>query len=179
MRIVSATLTARDPQPLQDWYAQTLGVEQPLFVAGEDAVHHFAFHVAQLDGWQLELSDEHDFSAWDGARARYFRDPEGNVGELIARPRARAERSLAEVGLPVADVAAAVEQLASLGLGPHHGWNESFAPLGDDDGLLIVVREGRRWFPTDAASGVTAVQVTVETGTPGTVEVGAHRVVSI
>jgi hypothetical protein len=179
MRIVSAALTARNPDALQAWYADTLGVMEPRFVAGPVAPHHFAFHVAEVDEWPLELSEEHDFSAWDGARARYFRDPDGNVAELIARPRARPELSLAEVGLPVEDVAAAVESLAALGLSPHHGWNDAFAPLGDDDGLLIVVRRGRNWFPTDEPSGEAPVQVTIAGAASGSVRVAGHDVVSI
>lgn len=176
MRIVAATLTAREPERLQAWYTETLGVEQPRFVAGETSAHHLAFHVGALDGWPLELSEEHDFSAWDGARARYFRDPEGNVGELIARPRARPELTLAEVGLPVLDVPAAVEALGALGLTPHQRPTETFAPLGDGDGLLIVVSRGRSWFPTEEPSGAAPVEVTVTGAGTGELRLEGHRI---
>src|SRR5919197_5608971 len=138
MRIVEARLPAADPDALSAWYAENVGTA-PSFVAGEASPHHFAFHVAELEPWKqrLDAGEEHDFSSWGGARAVYFRDPEENVVELIARPRARPELSLAEVGLPVDDVAAAVDILdRELGLQPYDDWDASFAPLGDDDGLL-------------------------------------------
>jgi hypothetical protein len=182
MRIAGATFPAADPDALATWYAEKLGAG-PSFVAGESSPHHFAFHVAELEPWRyrLELSDEYDFSHWDGARAVYFRDPEHNVLELLARPRPRPELSLAEVGLPVEDVPAAVEALAAVGIEPYDDWNASFAPLGDADGLLIVVRVGRGWFPVDVAAGSAPIEVTIAGGVPGEVAVPAsgHRVVSI
>ena len=127
------------------------------------------------------MTEEHDFSGWDGARAVYFRDPEQNVVELLARPEPRPERELAEVGLPVEDVPAAVEALAELGIAPYRDADETFAPLGDADGLLIVVRAGRGWFPYDVPAGTAPVEVTVQGMKPGEVAVpgSGHRVVSI
>jgi len=163
VRIVEATFPASDPGALAAWYAETLGAA-PSFVDGETTPHHFAFHVADLEPWKrrLDVSEEHDFSSWGGARAVYFRDPQENVVELIARPQVRPELALAEVGLPVDDVPAAVEALErELGLRPYDDWDENFAPLGDDDGLLIVVRVGRGWFPVGVPSGTAPVEVTV------------------
>jgi hypothetical protein len=38
-----------------------------------------------------------------------------------------------------------------------------FTPLGDHDGLLIVVRQGRPWFPTPAVTpSLGPIAVTVE-----------------
>jgi catechol 2,3-dioxygenase-like lactoylglutathione lyase family enzyme len=182
VRIVGATFPATDPDALATWYAQELGAG-PSFVTGGATPHHFAFHVADLEPWRarLDVSEEYDFSHWDGARAVYFRDPEENVVELMARPRARPELSLAEVGLPVEDVPAAVAALAAVGLEPYDEWGESFAPLGDADGLLIVVRVGRGWFPVDVPAGAAPIEVTVETGVRGELAVpgSGHRVVSI
>ena len=182
MRIVDAVLPAADPDGLRAWYLEHLRAA-PSFVSGEATHQHFAFHTASLEPWRqrLDLTDEHDFAAWDGARAVYFRDPEGNVGELIARPEPRAELTLAEVGLPVEDVAAAVAALSDLGIGPYRPWGGEFAPLGTADGLLIVVRTGRGWFPYDVGAGAAPIEVTVEGATPGEVALpgSRHRVVSI
>jgi hypothetical protein len=149
MRIVDAVFTAANPERLGAWFETEVGAG-PSFARGETAPHHFAFHTASLEPWQqqLDVTEEHDFSGWDGARAVYFRDPEQNVVELLARPEPRPERALAEVGLPVEDVHAAVEAFAELGIEPYRDADETFAPLGDADGLLIVVRTGRGWFPT-------------------------------
>ena len=179
MKIVEARLPAADPPTLAAWYDENVGAA-PTFVEGDATPHHFAFHVADLEPWKrrLETTEEHEFSSWGGARAVYFRDPEENVVELIARPAARPELSLAEVGLPVDDVPGAVETLTrDLGLAPYDEWSESFAPLGDDEGLLIVVRTGRGWFPVDVPAGAAAVEVTIAGAGSGDVRIGPHRVI--
>ena len=180
MRIVDARLPAADPAALAAWYDEHVGTA-PTFVVGDaTAPHHFAFHVADLEPWseRLDLSDVHDFSSWGDARAVYFRDPEDNVVELIARPVARAELTLAEVGLPVEDVAAAVETLErDLGLSPYDEWSESFAPLGDDDGLLIVVQVGRGWFPVGVPAANSAIEVTISGVRTGEAAIGSHRII--
>jgi catechol 2,3-dioxygenase-like lactoylglutathione lyase family enzyme len=183
VRIVDARFPASDPDTLAAWYAAALGAG-PTFVPGETSLHHFAFHVADLEPWKqrLDVTEEHDFASWGGARAVYFRDPEENVVELIARPQARPELALAEVGLPVEDVTAAVRVLErELGLHPHDEWGDSFAPLGDDDGLLIVVRVGRGWFPVGVPAGSSPVEATIAGARTGTVELpgSRHRVAGI
>jgi hypothetical protein len=84
------------------------------------------------------------------------------------------------VGLPVDEVAAAVDALdRELGRSPYDDWDESFAPLGDDDGLLIVVRVGRGWFPVGVRSGAAAIEVTVAGTRAAEVELpgSRHRVI--
>jgi hypothetical protein len=181
MRIVEAAFPAADPERLARWYSDRVG-GAPRFVEGAAAPHHFAFHIAGFDRWRdLDLTDEYDFAAWDSARAVYFRDPEENVVELIARPEARPELSLAEVGLPVEDVPAAVDALGRLGVEPYRDWGEEFAPLGDADGLLIVVRVGRGWFPVGVPAGASPIEVTIAGAQRGELAVpgSAHRVVSV
>ncbi len=182
MKIIEAVFTAADPDGLRAWYDNEVGAG-PSFVRGAASLHHFAFHTASLEPWQqrLDVTEEHDFSGWDRARAVYFRDPEENVVELLARQEPRPELALAEVGLPVEDVHAAVATLAELGLEPYRDWDENFAPLGNADGLLIVVPSGRGWLPYDVPSGTAPVEVTVEGVKPGEIAVpgSGHRVVSI
>ena len=182
MKIVDAVFPAADPERLRGWYEEQLG-NAPSFVQGEATPHHFAYHVASLEPWQqrLDVTEEHDFSGWDGARAVYFRDAEQNIVELMARPQPRPELTLAEVGLPVEDVPAAVEALAELGIEPYREWDETFAPLGTADGVLIVVRVGRGWIPWDVPAGTAPIEVTVSDVRPGEVALPGsdHRVVSI
>jgi hypothetical protein len=182
MRIVDAVFPAADPDGLRSWFVENVGAS-PSFRSGEATPHHFAFHTASLEPWRerLDVSEEHDFSGWDGARAVYFRDPEDNVVEVLARREPRPELALAEVGLPVEDVPAAVEALAALGIEAYREWDETFAPLGTADGLLIVVRRGRGWFPYDVPAGDAPIAVTVEGARAGEVAVpgSEHRVVSI
>jgi hypothetical protein len=182
MRIANAVFPAADPDRLHVWYEEHVGAVLS-FARGQATQHHFAFHTAALEPWRtrLDVTEEHDFVAWDGARAVYFRDPEGNVGELIARPDPRPELALAEVGLPVEDVPAAVAALAELGIEPYRAGDDAFAPLGTADGLLIVVHTGRGWFPFDVPAGDGSIEVTVTGVKVGEIAVpgSGHRVVSI
>src|SRR3954464_2340549 len=74
VRIVDAVLPAADPDGLRAWYEAGVG-SGPSFARGETEPHHFAFHSSTLAPWRerLDVTEEHDFSAWDGARAIYFR----------------------------------------------------------------------------------------------------------
>jgi hypothetical protein len=182
MRITDARFPASDAAALADWYARTLGAGPTFVSGGVGSVHHFAFHVADLEPWKrrLEIREEHAFPSWGGARAIYFRDPEGNVVELIARPDARPELTLAEVGLPVDDVPDAVEALQrELGLPFYLDHGDEFTPLGDDDGLLIVVRVGRPWFPFGVPAGRSRIELSIAGAGVGTAELPgeSHRVV--
>jgi catechol 2,3-dioxygenase-like lactoylglutathione lyase family enzyme len=151
-------------------------------------VHHVAFTIApdRLDdaiAWlerrvevlRHEGSPVVPFPFWN-AHATYFRDPAGNVLELIARhdldlrdpyPFGPAGiRAVSEVGLPAGDVGAAVDALERLGIPRYSGDRRSFAAMGDVNGLFIVVPRGRVWFPTADVRGATE-PVEVELADPG------------
>ncbi len=108
--------------------------------------------------------DEFDWDFW-GARAVYARDPAGSVLELIAfadlPPLGGGEfgaasiLGVAELGLPVADVQAAVAELRdAFGIGL---WDrdditpERLTPVGERGASFLVVRVGRVWHLGDAA----------------------------
>ena len=212
MTLREVVLGAADIDALEAFYGATLGLpvhrernrlvltagpSRLVFVRHADAGnHHFAFNVPVVDfedtrAWiaarapQIADADGRtvfDFRGWD-AVATYFRDPAGNVGELIARrnlhvpsaaPSGSGPRlSLSEIGLATPDVPALVRRLRNrTGLEIFRGSeSEGFAALGDDQGLLIVVREGRDWYPTTsgAVARLQAVRVTLETDAGRTV----------
>lgn len=97
-------------------------------------------------------------SSWQ-SQSVYFTGPDGLILELIGRRRLPAgtrqgafhgsELScLSEVGLPSHDVDAVREHAhRRFGLDPISPASAQFAPMGDDEGLLIVVAADRRWFP--------------------------------
>ena len=112
-------------------------------------------------------ADEFAFTDWD-AHAAYFFDPLGNIVEIIARhalPDAGVQpftsaglRCVSEIGLPVPNVRRAVTQTceaaqADVYRGPG---SDEFAAVGDEHGLMIVVRRGRPWFPD---TGIAAFDV--------------------
>lgn len=135
--------------------------------------YHFAFNIPENQlaagkRWiaastallSRDGTDQYTFPAWN-ADAAYFRDPAGNLGEIIARhnlPNATSDPfgahsllCVSEIGLVTPNVEADVDRLiASFGLHAPYGRSASFAAVGSDSGLFIVVPPGRPWFTTDA-----------------------------
>lgn len=152
--------------------------------------YHFAFNVppgifASARAWiaarvPLVCQDDRDHftsADWD-AEMVYFRDAAGNIVEFLARRTLPDDatgafgpemiRCVSEIGLPVADVPAQSAALAAtLGAAPYGEQSDTFAPVGDEHGLVIVVREGRPWFPTQTAATDAPVHLTVQGGTTG------------
>ncbi|QNH23205.1 hypothetical protein HEP73_04158 [Xanthomonas sp. GW] len=98
-------------------------------------------------------------AAWQ-SQSVYFAGPDGAVLELIARKPLPAHAiadgafsaaellCISEIGLPTAQVpAVAAAAQERMGLPPFVPVSDAFAPLGDHEGLLIVVDAQRRWFP--------------------------------
>ena len=107
----------------------------------------------------------------------YFRDPDGNILECIARHRldnASAQAfgpasllNVSEIGWPVEDVPQSVERLEQqLGLSVFGSASDTFTPLGDDEGLLIVVKLERPWFPTAQAAQSLPLRITLKNARP-------------
>ncbi|OII32781.1 hypothetical protein, partial [Curtobacterium sp. MMLR14_002] len=120
------------------------------------------------------------------SRSVYFEGPDQQLLELIERRdlESGARRagdgsgigtgavvplvSVSEVGVPVPDVLGAVEALRRAGLEPYaNPPGESFAAVGDVDGLVILVSPDRRWFPTgDRSPSSAPVVIDVGLGAP-------------
>lgn len=151
----------------------------------QSGVYHFAFNIpenqlAQAKSWiqqraaLLDEDGQEEFSssaAWN-ARMIYFRDPDGNILECIARHRlanASAQAfgpasllNVSEIGWPVENVPQSVEHLQKhLGLSVFGTGSDTFTPMGDDEGLLIVVRLERPWFPTAQAAARLPLRLTL------------------
>lgn len=148
---------------------------------GTRPFYHFAFNIppgcfAEAKDWigaRVPLianrSGEHAFYAddWD-AHNVYFYDPAGNIVELIARHTlaapdqrpfsAKGLLCISEIGVAADDVAAVVRQVqAELGSAPYRDpGSDTFAAVGDEHGLLIIVRQGRVWFPDTGKAAVVA-----------------------
>ncbi|MBL8154432.1 MAG: hypothetical protein JNM70_09625 [Anaerolineae bacterium] len=118
------------------------------------------------------------FEGWN-AHTVYFADADGNIGELIARhdhpvsgAGAFSVESLVnvnEIGRVVEDVDAEVKRLQQeAGLLPFGSYRPGgdFAAVGDRDGLFIVVKEGRPWFPVrwPAARGMFSAVIETPRG---------------
>lgn len=117
-------------------------------------------------------ADEFNFQSWN-AHALYFSDAAGNIVEFIARhdlpnrseqPHFDARQILviSEIGLATDDVPTMVELLRSrIGVEVYRGsGSETFAAVGDEHGLLIVVQRGREWYPeTGKAAELLPVKI--------------------
>jgi catechol 2,3-dioxygenase-like lactoylglutathione lyase family enzyme len=154
----------------------------------EPGAHHSAITVPEdrFDEAKAWLQERVPLLEWDGldefalaapwnSQSVYFAGPDGILLELIARhDLAAAESSgrfsstdllrISEIGLAVPDVAEAVTSLQNaFGLPIFGTAAPEFTPLGDPDGLLIVVRQGRPWFPTTTVTpSLGPIAVTVE-----------------
>lgn len=127
----------------------------------------------------LGTDDQDEFEGppnWN-SRSVYFEGPDDQLLELIERRDLPADASentvvplisISEVGVPVPDVLGAVDALRRAGLEPYaNPPGESFAAVGDVDGLVILVSPDRRWFPTgDRSPSSAPVVVDLGLGAP-------------
>lgn len=117
------------------------------------------------------------------AHSMYFNAP-GNLNlELIGRHRLpnAIDRPfslsdilrISELGIPVEDPLATVRMVREqAGLEPFGDPSETFAPVGSDDGLLVIVRQGRIWFPTsDQATTQRPLRIEID-GIDGELDLG-------
>lgn len=159
-----------------DGFSFRCGNTRVNFVPGDrDAKYHFAFNVhpdklpdaiAWLQERRIELlhSPEDkgilvDFPNW-WAKSVFFFDPAGNIVEVIARgalgpagnsPKFSAKSliGVSEIGIVTDDVAYFREWTnITHGVPPfaRQENTDEFSAMGDDHGLLLLVKTGRKWF---------------------------------
>ncbi len=162
--------------------------EMVLTPGPQPGVQHIAFTIprnrfAEAKRWPIgrltllrtDEGDEFEGPTLWNSRSLYFEDPDRNVLEFIIRRELPNDASgafsggdilgVSEVGVPVADVAAFRDAArAELGLEPYCQGGATFRPIGDVNGLLIVVKRGRAWFPTDLSALDMPLEVTIESG---------------
>jgi catechol-2,3-dioxygenase len=134
--------------------------------------YHFAFDVPEnqleqakiwLESRAALIPDTDGTKVFGGgdwnSDAVYFRDQHGNILELIARHEltnsSQTEFSsasllnISEIGLACDNVPEVVKWLGQhLNLEIYKSSSETFAPVGDAHGLLILVQNAREWFPS-------------------------------
>ncbi|TQD39338.1 VOC family protein [Haloflavibacter putidus] len=152
----------------------TIGFSELLIEENRDATpYHIAFHIPPKQeekalSWlkkRVEIQgfkgDEIiDFSSWN-AKSIYFYDQDKNILEFIGREdyfqkselefSSKSILGIAEVGLATNNVAEKHENLTKdFPLRKYSGNLEEFCPIGDDEGLLIVIDVDKKdWFPTN------------------------------
>ncbi len=147
--------------------------------------YHFAFNIPEnqfheAKSWAKERvrlidlngEDEFNFESWN-AHSFYFYDPAGNILELIARHNlvnksletftGRSLLNVSEIGIPVHNVNEFFESVNSgFGIPLFSGDLKTFVAAGDDNGLMIIVPEGRKWFPDCAGAGIFPMTITLK-----------------
>ncbi len=146
--------------------------------SGFTGAYHFAFNIPenQFQSAKKWITDRisllHDKGGKDEFASKswnsdsiYFLDAAGNVLELIARHtlqngvdgnfNSRQILNISEIGLPSENVIGFAKELCTgLGLSVYKQEpGETFTPVGDDEGLLILPIKDRIWMPD---SGVPA-----------------------
>jgi len=154
-----------------------------------DGAYHLAFNIPgnQIQAAKEWISaripllrdengqDEFESKSWN-SHSVYFKDAAGNILEFIARHNLNNAAdgdfdgtqilNISEIGLPSENVIGFADELcASLDLSVFRQEpNETFTPVGDDNGLFILPIKSRIWIPN---SGVPAkllpVKVTGDT----------------
>lgn len=132
-----------------------------------------------------------DFPNWN-AHSVYFFDSAGNIVELIARHdldnssndpfSVKSLLSISEVGIPVESVKEFHDTISSqLNEKLWSGNLDTFAAIGSQEGLLIVVTTHRNWFPTDKPCNVYPLELKlrmVKTGS-GIIKYSVYSIDSI
>jgi catechol 2,3-dioxygenase-like lactoylglutathione lyase family enzyme len=158
---------------------ELLFTEAPEF----DGAYHFAFNIPenQFDLAKTWISrripllrdengkEEFHSENWNSSSV-YFKDAAGNVLEFIARHNlknamdgefdSRQILTISEIGLPSEDVVGLADEICKrldVSIFRQEA-NESFTPVGDDNGLLILPIKDRIWIPN---SGVPAKLLSV------------------
>jgi catechol 2,3-dioxygenase-like lactoylglutathione lyase family enzyme len=120
-----------------------------------------------------------DITYWENQTGRsfYFFDPDGNIAEFITRPTLGYESSndfsirevikMNEIGTPVPDPMSTVETLErDFGIPVEDRFKQHFSSTfcwyGDYSGVLLVVREGRNWYPTQLAAISSDLEIDLE-----------------
>lgn len=152
------------------------------------SIYHFAFNIPEnkLDeaiDWckskvdLIFIEDQKvitNFENWN-ANAVYFYDNNGNLLEFIARhdlDNAQTEAFSSKAILNISEIGIVNENPLALGeqLIEQHGLeffsknasSELFAAVGDDEGLLIMVKPDRNWYPTQTPSESNKTAVRIE-----------------
>ena len=150
-----------------------------------DPFYHFAMNIPrnkfrEAKSWIRSITnlnthnetDEVFFKNWN-AYAVYFTDPAGNIVEFIARQHDSIQKShshfnsdqiinISEIGIVTNQVQTIAKQINKIGIENSRQGTEDFSPLGDVEGLFIIVKSNRIWFFSDQPASFFPVEIKVK-----------------
>ncbi|WP_419874251.1 VOC family protein [Candidatus Pristimantibacillus sp. PTI5] len=173
-------------------FEQTDSVEKSPF-------YHFAFDIPEnkIDesiawlnsvGVTLNVLPDNSYKAYSktwNATSIYFYDPAGNIVEFIARhtldnailtPFTGKELlNISEIGLVVNDVKS-IKDLLSINhlITGYKDSKETFAAVGDEDGLFILSEYRRVWLGSEKKADIFKTEITVEGTQEGVFAIGQY-----
>ena len=153
-----------------------------------NSIYHFAFNIPKnkLDEaieWYknkvglIVIEDQNliaNFEAWN-SNAIYFYDNNGNLLEFIARHNldttstenfsSKSILNISEIGIvtenPLVLGGQLIEKYA-LEFFSKNNNSEVFSALGNDEGLLIIVKPNRNWYPTQTPSQSNPTEIRIQ-----------------
>lgn len=156
-------------------------------IANENPFYHFAFDIpgnkvdeaiAWLNSRGISLNllphDKYQiYSKTWNATSIYFYDHAGNIVEFIARHNlnhsstaefsAESLLNISEIGLVVNDVSSTKELLGSrFSINGYKDYNNSFAAVGDEQGLFILSVNKRVWLGSSKQANIYKTEVVIE-----------------
>jgi len=153
-----------------------------------DSIYHFAFNIPENKleeaiEWcknkvgLIVIEDQNviaNFEAWN-ANAVYFYDNNGNLLEFISRhdlENASTENFNSKSILNISEIGIVTENPLELGnqliekqaleFFSKNNNSEVFSALGDDEGLLIIVKPNRNWYPTQTPSQSNPTEIRIQ-----------------
>jgi catechol-2,3-dioxygenase len=193
MKIIHLKINVFHMKEMKEFYSETLemkiiredengftiqaGKTQITFLQAIDIpVYHFAFRAGlefyeymynKLNELDLLLpNEEGETSMYWGVKQIYFKDPDGNIVEILERKNPYSENlegwyDVCEMGLPSRDVQELSEFLQMIS-NENKSTSETFRFFGDKSGNFILVKKGRHWYPTEQPAEIYPVTIEVE-----------------
>ncbi|WP_405105408.1 hypothetical protein MHH28_21560 [Paenibacillus sp. FSL K6-1217] len=157
--------------------------------------YHYAFYVDELhfssvlDKIQTHtplLQDEEGqtefFSGLWQRRQLYFRDPQGNILEILPSDERSALENgwlrVQEIGLPVDSLDELRSRISDIQDEIGRA-SDTIAFYGNEYGVFVLVQEGRAWFPTEEAAIASPVEVVIEHDQPLEIEYRNIRITAV
>ncbi|KQL50851.1 hypothetical protein AN964_24890 [Heyndrickxia shackletonii] len=143
--------------------------------------YHVCFHLGsaffdeiynRLEKEKLLLSNEEGETSmyWKGKQA-YFYDPDGNILEILERPFQQGEEEsdgwyrVGEIGMPSTNIYELRDFLSPYIENQYKIEQDSFSFFGKEEGVGVLVKIGRNWYPTDRPAEVHPIKLVVSGNT--------------
>jgi len=103
---------------------------------------------------------------WQGKQA-YFYDPDGNILEILERPFSHGDKEpngwydVGEVGIPSQNIYELRDFLLPYMDNQFESNNDLFSFFGNDDGVGVLVKTGRNWYPTNRPAEIHPIKLVV------------------